>query len=182
MQKKNNNFIIPLIQFIIVLTFGLLIRTYIFSPITVSGTSMAPTYSDSDKIWTNKLSTPKRFDCITFYSPRDNKHIIKRIIGLPGDTVEMIDDQLFINQKPIDEPYLNEFKHALTDDLPLTNDFSLETISGGLVNNVPKNQYFVLGDNRRIADDSRYFGFVDHQEITGIVYFRYYPLNKIGPL
>lgn len=143
---------------------------------------MAPTYSDSDKVWTNKLSTPERFDCITFYSPRDNKHIIKRIIGLPGDTVEMINDQLFINQKPIEEPYLDEFKQSLTDSLPLTDDFSLETLSGGLATTVPENQYFVLGDNRRTADDSRYFGFVDQQTITGIVYFRYYPLNKIGPL
>lgn len=182
MQNKKNNIIIPLIQFIVVLTFGLLIRTYILSPITVSGTSMAPTYANSDKVWTNKLNTPERFDCITFYSPRDNKHIIKRIIGLPGDTVEVIDDQLFINQKPIEEPYLDEFKQALTDNLPLTNDFSLGTLSGGLTNTVPKNQYFVLGDNRRTADDSRYFGFVDQQTITGIVYFRYYPLNKIGPL
>lgn len=182
MSKKKNTPLISVIQIILLILFILCLRTFILSPITVLGISMEPTYEEADKVWKSPLIKPKRFDSVTFYSPRNGKHIIKRVIGLPGDSVEMIDDQLFINDEAVDEPYLDELKQKLTEGESLTNNFSLSTISNGTNTVVPDNHYFVLGDNRQLADDSRYFGFVDESLLTGTVYFRYYPFNKIGTM
>lgn len=180
MEKKKNHVCWTILQFGFILLAILLLRMFVFTPVEVVGISMEPTYHEADRLWQSSLLTPKRFDIATFPSPRNGKRIVKRIIGLPGDTVRMEKDQLYINDKKYDEPYLDEYKSEVTDRLPLTADFSLETIEGGTAAVVPAGKYFVLGDNRRKADDSRYFGFVDAEDIVGVVYFRYYPLNKIG--
>lgn len=179
MEKKKNNVFRTILQFGFILVSILLLRVFVFTPVEVVGISMEPTYHESDRLWQSSLLTPERFDIATFPSPRNGKRIVKRVIGLPGDTVRMENDQLYINDKKYDEPYLDEFKSEVSDGLPLTADFSLESIEDGAAV-VPEGKYFVLGDNRRKADDSRYFGFVDEEDIVGVVYFRYYPLNRIG--
>ncbi|MEI5994229.1 signal peptidase I [Candidatus Enterococcus mansonii] len=179
-MKKKHGLFYTLVQFAVILMFTLFLRKYVLTPVEVIGTSMEPTYHESDRLWQTSLISPKRFDVATFPSPRDGKRIVKRIVGLPGDTIRMENDQLYINDKKYDEPYLDEFKADLTDGLPLTADFSLETTAVNPTTVVPEGKYFVLGDNRRKADDSRYFGFVDKKNIVGVVYFQYYPLNKIG--
>lgn len=180
MKKKQSSTLSTLLQFALIFVVVLCLRRFVFTPVEVLGISMEPTYHESDRLWETSLVTPKRFDIATFPSPRNGKQIIKRVVGLPGDTVRVANDQLYINDTPYDEPYLDEFKNQLTDGQPLTSDFSLETIEKDATTTVPEGKYFVLGDNRRKADDSRYFGFVDKETITGVVYFRYYPLNKIG--
>lgn len=180
MEKKKSNVLWTVLQLGFILLSVLLLRMFVFTPVEVVGISMEPTYHESDRLWQSSLLTPERFDVATFPSPRNGKRIVKRIIGLPGDTVRMENDQLYINDKKYDEPYLDEFKSEVSDGMPLTADFNLETIEGGAAAVVPEGKYFVLGDNRRKADDSRYFGFVDEEDIVGVVYFRYYPLNKIG--
>ncbi|MGX7245601.1 signal peptidase I [Enterococcus quebecensis] len=179
MKKKKGTFY-TIMQFTLILLFTLFLRNFFLTPVEVVGVSMEPTYHESDRLWQTSLVRPKRFDIATFPSPSSGKRIIKRVVGLPGDTIRMENDQLYINDKKYDEPYLDEFKQDLTDGSPLTADFSLETIAVGSAKVVPAGKYFVLGDNRRKADDSRYFGFVDKEDIVGVVYFRYYPLNKIG--
>lgn len=179
MKKKYGTFY-TLIQFAMILLFALFLRTFVLTPVEVVGISMEPTYHESDRLWQTSLVSPKRFDVATFPSPRDGKRIVKRVVGMPGDTIRMENDQLYINDKKYDEPYLDEFKDALTDEMPLTADFTLANSAAGPATVVPDGKYFVLGDNRRKADDSRYFGFVDEDAIVGVVYFRYYPLNKIG--
>jgi len=181
-MKKKSSILSTLLQLTIMFIIVLGLRRFLFTPVEVLGTSMEPTYHETDRLWQTSLVTPKRFDVITFPSPRNNKRIIKRVIGLPGDTVRVENDQLYINDTLYDEPYLDEFKNELTDGQPLTIDFSLETIEEDATKTVPEGNYFVLGDNRRKTDDSRYFGFVDKEAILGVVYFRYYPLNKIGVL
>lgn len=179
-MKKKHGILHLIAQLTLVLLFVLFLRTFVLTPVEVIGTSMEPTYHETDRLWQTSLVKPKRFDTATFPSPRDGKRIVKRVIGLPGDTIRMENDQLYINDQKYDEPYLDDFKKQLAEDQLLTDDFSLETISVDATTVVPEGKYFVLGDNRQITDDSRYFGFVDEETIVGVVYFRYYPLNKIG--
>lgn len=168
------------IKYGLIVTIVFFLRTFLLTPITVIGISMEPTYHDSDRLWQTSIIKPKRFDTVTFSSPRNGKRIVKRIIGLPGDTIHYINDQLFVNDLPLDEPYLAKVKQTMATDELLTDDFTLESLLTTHTTNVPKDKYFVLGDNRRAADDSRYFGFVDKKAISGVIYFRYYPFNKIG--
>ncbi|MFD1901493.1 signal peptidase I [Enterococcus termitis] len=179
-MKKKHSVLYTVIQFTMILAFILFLRKFVLTPVEVVGISMEPTYHESDRVWQTSLIEPSRFDIATFPSPRDGKRIVKRVVGLPGDTIRMENDQLYINDKPYEEPYLDEEKEALTDGELLTKDFSLQTIEVDAATVVPEGKVFVLGDNRRRADDSRYFGFVDKKDIYGVVYFRYYPLNKIG--
>ena len=179
-MKKMHPHLYTAIQLIIVVAFALFIKQTIVTPVKVLGMSMEPTYHESDRLWQSSFIKPKRFDTATFPSPRNGKRIVKRLIGLPGETVRIENDQLYIDGKPYDEPYLDEFKAQITDGQPLTKDFSLNTIAVGAETVVPEGKFFFLGDNRRKADDSRYFGFVDQKDIYGTIYFHYYPLNKIG--
>ncbi|MBO0421745.1 signal peptidase I [Enterococcus plantarum] len=179
-MKKKHSTLYTVIQFSFILLLALFLRAFVLTPVEVVGISMEPTYHESDRLWQSSFLNPKRFDVATFPSPRDGKRIVKRIVGLPGDTIRMENDQLYINDKKYDEPYLDEFKNALTDGNPLTTDFTLKNSATAPATVVPEGKYFVLGDNRRKTDDSRYFGFVDKEAIVGVVYFRYYPLNKIG--
>lgn len=157
------------ILFSIVLVFAC--RYFIFAPKEVLGESMEPTYKTSDRVMTSKLSTPKRFDIITFHAPDSDEDYIKRVIGLPGDHVVMHNDQLIINGKKYKEPYLKQIKRMLPIGEHLTGDFD---------EYVPKDQLFVLGDNRRVSKDSRIFGPIDADSVIGVVELRYYPFNKIG--
>jgi signal peptidase I len=180
MVKNRATIVQTIVQFTVILLFVLFLRKFVLTPVEVIGISMEPNYHETDRLWQTSLVSPKRFDVATFPSPRNGKRILKRVIGLPGDTIRMENDQLYINDKKYDEPYLDKAKASVNDGAPLTADFSLETIQVGATTKVPEGKYFVLGDNRRVADDSRYFGFVDQESIAGVVYFRYYPLNKIG--
>ncbi|GGC91968.1 signal peptidase I [Enterococcus wangshanyuanii] len=179
-MKNKHPYLYTVIQLAVAVAFVVFLRKVVLTPVEVIGISMEPTYHESDRLWQSSLIKPQRFDTATFPSPRNGKRIVKRIIGLPGETVRIENDQLYIDDKPYDEPYLDEAKAKLTDGKPLTKDFSLNTIEVGADTVVPDGHFFVLGDNRRRADDSRYFGFVDQKDIYGVVYFRYYPLNKIG--
>lgn len=153
-------------------------RQFLFTPTTVLGASMSPTFQDHDRVLVSKTSEIQRFDVIVFDAPDiDGEHYIKRVIGLPGDSIEMKDDVLFINGKALEEPYLIENK----EDNPfnkLTEDFSLQEKTGESI--VPKDMLFVMGDNRLKSKDSRIFGLVSYDAVIGEVKFRFLPLKEIG--
>jgi signal peptidase I len=86
-----------------------LVRTFFFSPIVVDGHSMDPTLQDKDRMVVTKIGEPKRFDIIVFHAP-DGRDYIKRVIGLPGDSIEYKNDVLYINGKAYNEPYLEKYK------------------------------------------------------------------------
>ncbi|WP_338448388.1 signal peptidase I [Niallia oryzisoli] len=153
-------------------------REFIFSPTTVFGESMTPTFQDHDRVMISKTSEIDRFDVIVFDAPDvPGEHYIKRVIGLPGDRIAMQDDVLYINGKAWDEPYLQQNKKD--NPFPkLTGDFSLKEKTGKTI--VPKDKLFVMGDNRLISKDSRIFGFIPYQSVIGEVKFRIYPLQEIG--
>ncbi|MBS4177142.1 signal peptidase I [Lederbergia citrea] len=152
------------------------IRYFLFAPIVVDGLSMMPTLHNGDRMIVNKLGKPERFDIIVFHAP-EQKDYIKRVIGLPGDTVEYRDDILYINGEPYAEPYLNTYKEQITDG-PLTADFTLEEIPNGQ-KTVPEGELFVMGDNRRFSKDSRQIGTIPIEKVIGDTNVVYWPLKDI---
>lgn len=165
---------------LIALVVVLLFRHFLVTPSIVKGESMMPNLQDGDRIILSKISSIDRFDEIAFEAPDSNDNYVKRVIGVPGDTVEMRNDQLIINGKTYEEPYLDEYKQFLNDGFTLTEDFTLESLTGE--EKVPEGKYFVLGDNRQRSKDSRTFGFIDEESVIGDVKFRIWPLDSIGPL
>lgn len=160
---------------LLALIIAVVIRSFLFSPMAVSGESMKPTFENQDRVIVSKISDIQRFDFIVFDAPDANEYYIKRVIGLPGDTVEVKDKILYINGKLTEEFYLEEVNHSLGK---IMWDFTLEGVTGETI--VPEGSLFVLGDNRLNSRDSRHFGFVLDEAILGKVEFRYYPLNNIG--
>ena len=158
-----------LLPYIIIIVVIILLRLFVITTISVSGTSMSPTLKDGDVMLLSKLhynfNEIKRFDIIVVHHKGED--IIKRVIGLPGEKVEYIDNVLYINGEKVDEP----FEHKKTDDFNLSK-WNTEV--------VPENSYFVVGDNRTDSYDSRYFGFVSRNDIAGMANITIFPFNRIG--
>ena len=141
----------------------------------VIGTSMTPTLADGDQLIVEKVSyyfsEPKRYDIIVFPYPEEpDKHYIKRIIGLPGETVQIIDGYVYINGELLDEHYGNEVMNnagIASDPIVLGED-----------------EYFVLGDNRNNSEDSRYaaVGNIKRSDIDGRAWVRIWPFDSFGIL
>ncbi|WP_114211147.1 signal peptidase I [Acidisarcina polymorpha] len=147
-----------------------LIITFLYQPVKVEGTSMAPRLHDQDRLFINKFAYNfekiERDDVVVFYYPRDTqKSYIKRVIGLPGDTVRIDDGEVFVNGKAVAEPYVPErFR-----DVRSMDSFR-----------VPQGEYFVMGDHRSISSDSRDFGPVERKLIYGKAAFVYWPREEMG--
>lgn len=140
----------------------MLIRSFIATPVRVDGDSMNKTFKNGDILILYKLSKIKRFDVIVLHEEKDNEKIIKRVIGMPGDTVAIKDGEIYINDEKIDDEYA----------YGMTTDYDRITLKS--------DEYFILGDNRLISKDSRYFGPIKEKEIKGKVIFRIFPFNKFG--
>ncbi|WP_088042482.1 signal peptidase I [Bacillus sp. EAC] len=157
-----------------------IVRTFLFSTYVVDGESMMPTLKDGNLLVINKfgyqLGEIKRFDVIVFHANKEEDYV-KRVIGLSGDTIEYKNDHLYINNKKMSEPYLNEYKSILKG-VPFTGDFSLNEITGKT--RVPSGYVFVEGDNRPKSYDSRLFGFVKVDKIVGKVDLLYWPLSNMN--
>ncbi|MGX7014376.1 signal peptidase I [Vagococcus silagei] len=160
-------------MFVVAYVIVIICRAFVFVPIEVTGNSMAPTLKQSDFVITEQFSEIKRFDMIVFHSLDGNTYV-KRVIGLPGETIEYKNDVLYVNGKKIDEEYLEGIKKKKNGFL-YTTDFNSKELLG--VKKIPKNNYFVLGDNRRLSKDSRSFGTINSQDIIGKIRLIYYPLK-----
>ena len=152
--------------YVLVIVVVLIIKTYIASPIVVNGDSMYSTLHDGDVMILNKtayaFSDIKRFDIVVI--KHNGKHIIKRIIGLPGDTIKSEDNVLYINDRSYVEDYL--------DNGTVTDDFEVDKIKKGY--------YFVLGDNREVSMDSREIGLISEDDIEGHASITLYPFSRFG--
>lgn len=153
-----------LLPYIIILIVVVLIRTFIITPAVVNGDSMKDTLLDNEVVLVNKLYVKtndiKRFDIVVINE--GGEHIVKRIIGLPGEKVEYKNNVLYIDDK--------EIKSELSFDN--TEDFVYEQVED--------NKYFVLGDNREVSKDSRIIGTIDKDDIIGKVNLILFPFSKIG--
>ena len=145
-------------------------------PFTVSGASMYPTLHNGDRMVLSKVGDVHRFDVVILKAPDENVEYIKRVIGMPGDTVEMKSGVLYINGKKVDQPFINT--EALAKQTVFMNDFTLESLTGE--SKVPEGKYFVLGDNRGVSKDSRMIGFIDRSAIEGKAVFTIWPFGRIG--
>ncbi len=145
-------------------------------PFTVSGDSMYPTLHNGDRMVLSKVGDIHRFDVVILKAPDENVEYIKRVIGMPGDTIEMKSDVLYINGKKVDQPFINT--EALAKQTVFMDDFTLESLTGE--SKVPEGKYFVLGDNRGVSKDSRMIGFIDCSAIEGKAVFTIWPFGRIG--
>ena len=145
-------------------------------PFTVSGASMYPTLHNGDRMVLSKVGDVHRFDVVILKAPDENVEYIKRVIGMPGDIVEMKSGVLYINGKKVDQPFINT--EALAKQTVFIDDFTLESLTGE--SKVPEGKYFVLGDNRGVSKDSRMIGFIDRSAIEGKAVFTIWPFGRIG--
>src|SRR5690606_15800910 len=123
----------------------LLFRNFFITPWGVRRESLMPNLPDGEHSILCPTSEINRFDDIDIEAPDTNDNYVKRVIGLPGDTVEIRNEQLIINGENYEEPYLDEYKEVLSEGFTLTEDFTLETLTGE--EKVPEGKFFVLGDN-----------------------------------
>jgi len=151
---------------------AIVVILFLYQPVKVEGTSMKPGLADQERIFINKfeyrfgLADIRQGDTVVFLFPRDpSKSYIKRVIGVPGDTVEVVNGNVLVNGKPIPEPYV---------PLEARDQVSMARLV------VPANNYFVLGDNRRFSNDSRTWGTVPREDIYGKAVFGYWPLDRLG--
>ncbi|MGX7131724.1 MULTISPECIES: signal peptidase I [Enterococcus] len=152
---------------------AIVIRGFLLIPVPVEGNSMEKTLDQGDMVLVEKISPIRRFDVVVFQLPSGTTYI-KRVIGLPGDVIAYKQDQLYINGKPVDEPFLTKNRRSDSGDSSYTNDFSLQELTGEVA--LGENSYFVLGDNRRVSKDSRSFGSIQNTDILGKARIVYYPL------
>ncbi|ERL66150.1 signal peptidase I [Schleiferilactobacillus shenzhenensis] len=157
-----------------------LMFTFVLANDQVSGPSMQPTFEGNDRVIALRHDHIDRGDVVILQAPDEAGVLyIKRVIGLPGETVASKNDVMYINGKKYAEPFLNNSlkKQAnLAGDL-YTENFTLQ--SKGLGKKVPKDSYFVMGDHRPVSKDGRSFGYVKRSAIVGVVKLRYWPLNRL---
>lgn len=144
-----------------------IIITFIGQVTVVRGASMEPTLHDRERLIANKISyrfeSPERNEIIIFRPPIGIKrNYIKRIIGISGDKIEIVDGKIYVNDQALEEPYV---KYRSYEDMPPTI--------------IPADSFFVLGDNRPNSSDSRYWGFVPRKNVVGKAWVVFWPLNKI---
>ena len=151
------------------------IVTYLFTPVRVIGHSMVPGLNDGDFGFANTIARNtvgvKRGDIVIIYLDDSNSYLIKRLIGVPGDTVEMKDGTLYINGEAIEEDYLDEEYTAQYGDAFFAD---IEEVCLG------ENEYYVLGDNRINSRDSRYYGPFTKEQIRAKSVFIVFPLSDFG--
>ena len=146
----------------------LVVNVFLAQATRVEGQSMEPNLHNNERLIIEKISyrfvEPKRGDVIVLRRPgRSTEPLIKRVVGLPGETVETRNGRVYINGKVLDEPYLNQ---QTWGDMPPRL--------------VPEEHVFVLGDNRRASNDSRAFGTVAYDDIVGRAWLRYWPPHDAG--
>ena len=157
---------------LIAIGLALVIIVFLYQPVKVEGTSMAPLLSDQERIFINKFvyrfEAIQRGDVVVFWYPLDrSKSFIKRVVGLPGETIEIRRGVVYVNGQTIPEPYVPPQYADVTDYGPTR---------------VPQGCYFVMGDHRISSNDSRVFGPVASQYIYGRAVFAYWPVDHFGSL
>ena len=149
-----------LYPYVIILIVVILFRSFIATPIKVDGKSMYPTLNGNEIMILNRLGHVDRYDVVVV--DEDTDDLIKRVIGLPNETIEIIDGKVYIDGKKIDDPYGN----GITSDYPKTK--------------LKNNEYFVMGDNRENSRDSRSIGPIKKDDIKGTTKFVIFPFTRIG--
>ena len=153
---------------------AIVVILFLYQPVKVEGTSMMPALVDQERIFINKfiyrfgIASVRRGDTVVFWFPGDpTKSYIKRVIGVPGDSVEVVDGIVVVNGHALSESYVPE-EYRDHRSMPMRA--------------VPPDQFFVLGDHRSSSNDSRSWGWVPRSYIYGKAVFVYWPLDRVGVL
>lgn len=149
---------------------AMFIVVFLYQPVRVEGTSMAPSLTDHERIFVNKFvyrfEPIQRGDVVVFWYPLDpSKSFIKRVVGLPGETLEIRRGRVYVNGRALREPYVLPQYLDATSYPPV---------------HIPPDHYFVLGDHRDASNDSRMFGPVPRRFIYGKAVFAYWPVGHFG--
>ncbi len=178
MIKNFFNFTFELVKVVVIsLAIIIPVRYFLIQPFYVKGASMEPSFYDHEYLIIDEISyrfvEPKRGDIIVFRYPRNpQEYFIKRVIGLPGEKVEIREGEIYVyNDEYKDGVILEE--NYLSEETKTYGNFSSEIVE------LTEGEYFVLGDNRNSSKDSRSFGPVKESFVTGRVFFRGWPFNKI---
>lgn len=172
-MRDIKEFLKDAIKYLAVIVGVLFVVIYVVTLEQVVGPSMSPTLSEGNILILNKFiykfKDVKRGDIVSLKNS-GSKYLIKRIIGLPGESVEIKDNKVYIGDKVLNEPYLKNVT---------MEDFSLAELG---YTEIPKDMYFVLGDNRNNSQDSRdpKVGLIKKSDILGRVKYRIWPINRIG--
>ncbi len=163
-KKANKDILLDNLPYIIIILIIIIIRTFIATPIRVNGDSMDSTLRDGETMILNKLgmrtSGIKRWDIVVIKT--DDSYLIKRVVGLPGETVKYENGKLYIANKEVEDKY----------SITKTEDFDETTVD--------EDEYFVMGDNRFISKDSRIIGNINKSEILGKTNIIVFPFNRFG--
>lgn len=175
------SFFLDIIETVVIaLSIFLIVYLFIMQPHQVNGASMYPTFEHGEYLLTDKISykrgEPQRGDVVVFKAPEATQcpegtgcDFIKRIIGLPGDTVEVKNNALYVNGQLLPEEYL-----------PADYVTKPGAYASAGIRTVPQDMYYVVGDNRSHSSDSRTWGPVPYENIVGKVFFRYWPPARAG--
>ncbi len=162
-ETVKKNYIKEFLPYFMIILVVVLIKTFVVSPIRVNGASMNPTLNDKDIMLLDEISYRfsdiERFDIVVVKG--EDEYLIKRVIGLPGETVEYKNDKLYIDGKYVKE----DFKHKETFDFSTT---------------LGKDEYFIMGDNRTNSTDSRVFGPISRDKIMGKTSLTILPISRFG--
>ena len=171
-KEKIKKILKELYPYVIIVVVVVLFRTFIATPVRVDGSSMDSTLKDGNILILNKLDNSyERFDVVVVevtINDRKSK-LVKRVIGMPGESIKYKDNELYINGKIIEDVATER-----------TSDFTLDEIYN--IKKIPNNYYFVMGDNRNNSRDSRDYtvGLIKKENIIGTTTIRLFPFNKIG--
>ncbi|CAD0139252.1 Signal peptidase I [Streptococcus thermophilus] len=202
MQNKWTRYFLTFLHewglFILFISLFLLTRLFLWLPVQVEGHSMDPTLADGQRVIVLKHTSIERFDIVVAKEVENGKtkQIVKRIIGMPGDTITYQNDKLTVNGKEVKEEYLKKFQAAFAKDklqkeyaysdyfqqlAKESNAFTVNADKNTTFSvTVPEGKYYLLGDNRIVSKDSREVGYFDKSALVGEVKFRFWPLDKIG--
>jgi len=182
LRKIGELFLDIIETFAIALSIFLVVYLFLLQPHQVNGQSMEPNFLSGEYVLTDKISyklgDPKRGDVIVFHAPEaahcpegTGCDFIKRVLGLPGETIEVKDNHVYVNSTPLEEPYIPDTFR--TDAGQATKGTSIY---------LGTNEYFVCGDNRPYSSDSRAWGPIQKADIIGRAFFRYWPVEVMGTL
>ncbi len=167
--KKVGLFIFEIVKVVLIsLAIILPIRYFLVQPFYVEGASMEPNFYDKEYLIIDEISyrfeNPQRGEVIILKNPNDRHfYFIKRVVGLPGEKIAVLNGRVFINDKQLEESYIKNFSH---------DDYGPTTLAD--------DEYFVMGDNRNNSSDSRYFGPLNRKDVIGRVWVRGWPLNRFN--